>query len=239
MHLEYWIGVKDGLLRQYTSEGQLTTAGGPLGTLNVSCIAAFSDYGKPVEIQRPRLQTPEPMSELLDPACFDSATYSVHKPTGEDWSAQAHVESDVVQFENQVGPKVEGMVFVNTLLGGLGDLPLPSSQIAEDFLDSEHDIMITRGVNAGLYELEYARKGTTTVGEKHFYFMEFLQVFDEEVAALPFSVDGVLYLYFPPDFAQQKRFYGILFKEFYVQGEPRVELTAEQKQAVLGSLRLK
>ena len=239
MNLEYWIGVKDGLLQQSTSKGRLTATGGLTGTVSVSCTATFSDYRKQVDIQPPKIPSPQPVSELLDPVSVDSATFTVQRPAGEGWSAQVSVEGDVVQFENWTDPKAEIMVFANSLLGGLGDLPVPSSHIAQDFLNHEYNIMIERGVNLGQYELEYARKGTTTVGEKAFYYMEFRQVFEEEVAGLPANVDGVLYLYFPPDFEQQKRLYGILLKEHYVRGEPRVELTAAQKKAVLKSFELK
>ncbi|MFC2046245.1 hypothetical protein ACFLTC_01830 [Chloroflexota bacterium] len=84
-----------------------------------------------------------------------------------------NVESDVVQIVNRAGPIADIMVFANPLLLGFGDLPLPSSVIAEDFLNHEHDIMISQGVNLGQYELEFVRKGTTTVGEKAFCYMEF------------------------------------------------------------------
>lgn len=85
------------------------------------------------------------------------------------------------------------------------------------------------------YELTNIEQGEHVIGERLFYSMSYTTVFNEEEVGQKLTIDAVLYLYFPEEFAETYVFYRLLFSDTYVPGQNHMPLTQADIDAVLAS----
>ncbi|MCA9998929.1 MAG: tetratricopeptide repeat protein [Anaerolineales bacterium] len=110
---------------------------------------------------------------------------------------------------------------------------ITAEAVAEDYRAWELDNMFRSVTTA--YELTNVEQGEHVVGERLFYYMSYTFVFNEEEAGQALTIDAVLYLYFPEEFAETYAFYRILFSDMYVPGQSHMPLTQGEIDAFLAS----
>jgi hypothetical protein len=72
-HIDYWIGVQDGLVRKSTLEGEFEVSGEEPTTVGLTMTAIYSGYGELVDIQAPEIATASPASEAAIAGSLDCA----------------------------------------------------------------------------------------------------------------------------------------------------------------------
>lgn len=234
----YWISQEDFLPIKSTTIGELTSTSTLSVTFGFNMTTNWSNFDAELTIEAPEGSNVivEELPKGGDLIEMDS--YYVQMPVGDDWNSTDVPTSDTIHFSNEVGPLAQIAIGRNIINRDLG--LFTAEEVADDYLRHEENIMLTEGVDAGLYEFEYLNKGTTTVGDKEFYYMTYKWIMNEEyTGGVPMFSDATIYLYFPDEFSDSLVFYYLLFSEFYIDGEPRIELTSEQIEEMLTSFQLK
>ena len=84
--------------------------------------------------------------------------------------------------------------------------------MADDYRRHEESNMIIRG--EGMFKLTDLKKSETNIHGKHLYTMTYRQVLPKHIGL------GFLYLYFPPAFDANQKFYVFLFFDFHPKNYP-------------------
>ncbi len=156
----------------------------------------------------PQPQAPEvPQSRLM------AGRGSFAMPSG-SWKAEPAPDGNSVELGRErsykMGPiaRYHGTVYIrvffNKVLGG--DVPRDALATANDFFDQELQTIRDelKPSKLGAYGLDKISRGTTSIGDKSLHFMRY------SLATWTWSQPTVLYLWFPPDFAETREFYGFL-----------------------------
>jgi hypothetical protein len=138
-------------------------------------------------------------------------------PSG-PWKAEAAADGNSIELGRErsykvglIAPKYDGTVYVRVFFDKVleGEAPLDEEATASDFFDQELQIMRDelKPSKLGAYGLDKIRRGTTSIGGKSLYFMRY------HLTTWTWTQPSVLYLWFPPDFAETRQFYGFLSSE--------------------------
>lgn len=234
----YWISQEDFLPIKSTTIGELTSTSILSVTFGFDMTTNWSNFDAEFAIDAP--EGSDVIVEELPKGgdLIEMDSYYVQMPAGDNWNSTADPTRDIINFSNELGPLAQIVIGRNIINR---DLELfTAEEVADDYLRHEENIMLTEGVDAGLYEFEYLNKGTTIIGGKEFYYMTYKLIMNEEyTGGVSMFSDATIYLYFPDEFSDSLEFYYLLFSEFYFDGEPRIELTSEQIEEMLTSFQLK
>jgi hypothetical protein len=83
---------------------------------------------------------------------------------------------------------------------------LTEDVVARNQVHDEETRMREKGTNGEKYELKYSKADVTTLGKKTLYRLRFTKRFQDSGN----REEGVLYLYFPPDFRKKEIYYSFL-----------------------------
>lgn len=142
---------------------------------------------------------------------IEMKTYTVAVPPGDEWVLQTDEGRTSVEFLR------EEMKGHSTLIKVLLNIPtrwrnfLSEEELADDVRSREEKDMIERGVKTGEYKLEEVKKGNADIGGKQLYTMSYRTVKENKAA------ENVLYVYFPPEFREDRIFYEFLISQAYIQ----------------------
>jgi hypothetical protein len=168
---------------------------------------------------------------------INMGSYTVNVPPGDDWQIQIDKEREAVIFVKEKG---KGMRVLGQLLGGNSirrgttliqifrnaimdpsKWYLSEEEIADDYRNSEENIVSMGEDEKEEYKLEDVKKGITTVEGRRLYFLSYKATTGHWMGSLKGpskAVEATLYLFFPPDFRYNHIFYGFLINESYLQG---------------------
>jgi hypothetical protein len=169
--------------------------------------------------------TSHAIGRKLTEKTIEFPSYSVGVPSGDDWGVQLDQQAEVVEFgRSRPDPlQVSGLICVSSIkvfkIPSSEGAPTGEQAIADDYRANQEQIMVTRGVKAGLYGLEDVKKGTETVGGKKVYSMRYSK--GGYFGGTDWMhEDSVFFLWFPPDFEQRMAFFGFMATETYGKGKP-------------------
>jgi hypothetical protein len=135
---------------------------------------------------------------------IDMDTYIVSAPPGKGWKVESDTAEGAVRFSKEK-PLTLVQVSYNWVVKEEW-LQRGEEEIANEYRDEEVVYMTQVGVLQGSYELEDVKRDTTTVDGKKLYTLSYTTM-----GGKWFGKDKVqkatLYLYFPPDFAEEHIFY--------------------------------
>lgn len=146
---------------------------------------------------------------------IDAGPFTVAPPRGSGWEFEK--ADGVVTFEKRLdGPPPRlGTIITIRVLRNFPAEPrrrLSEEEAAKEFRDMEEWGMMSMGVAQGMYDLQNVKKDVATRGDKKLYYMSYRTIAppppkkdSKEVVS-----EAILYLYFPPGFAEDHFFYVFL-----------------------------
>lgn len=137
---------------------------------------------------------------------------------GGPWKAEAAADGNSIELGRDrsykmgpISPRYHGTVYMRVFFDKVLDdqVLLDEAATASDFFDHELQTMRDelKPSKLGAYSLEKISRGTTSIGGKSLHFMRY------QLATWTWNQPSVLYLWFPPEFAETREFYGFLASE--------------------------
>ena len=143
---------------------------------------------------------------------IELANYAVSPPPGTDWVVEVKQEAGAVTFERRkvwITGRVLGATTITVMQNeAVGEQPVVDEEAeANRFRDNEETIMRQEGVAKGLYELYDVERGITTLDGMKLYTLRYKQSVRQGAMQPSYVIEATLYVYFPPDFEEHRRFY--------------------------------
>jgi hypothetical protein len=160
--------------------------------------------------------------EKITQSKYEFATYSIDAPSG-DWGISKQDQAaEMIQFSRTRSGAMGQEVQWTTM--GSSKVPVTASgavmteeALVDEYLTEEERNDAEQGRRTKVYGLKNVRKGTTTVGGKKVYFLNYdIDYSTWEVGAKAGST--LLYVYFPPDWKSRRAFYNFVIMETWKTG---------------------
>jgi ankyrin repeat protein len=171
---------------------------------------------------------------------IDLGSYSVDIPA-KGWDVSSSSANGMLQCSRALTDS-SGIVTNSSLIKVFANTVLSQAKLmteketVADFLGNEVRLMKSQGVDKGLYSLESAEQGETTINGIQLYSLTYRTAASQKKGGT--VVDAVLYLYFPPGFKDTRRFFGFLFSEAFVPGKP-TRINMDLVRSIIGSLKVR
>lgn len=178
--------------------------------------------------------TPKPIGRPLAQDRIQFPSFSVGG-MGAGWGVERNEQEEFVEFSQSKPVSfwekgIAGGERIFTLRvfrvpfrpGSLEKKPIPSEQaLADEYITTEEENLRVNVLKLLDWEVDVVKKGVKTVGAKAIHFMNY-----ETSGVAPYPVmkkvrgEGMLYVYFPPDFETRGAIYGFLASQvcFYACG---------------------
>lgn len=153
-------------------------------------------------------------------------SYTMQAPSGDNWTVNIDRNKESVQFERVENATHNNQsVSVSTFIQVLKKKTearmktREEKEVAADFIDGEKEKIIQDLVAQGAFVMKRMEKGTVTKGGKKLYRLNY------EATKEDLTVEAVFYLYFPPDYLEDKRFYVFFMSDAYTKPDHKADLT--------------
>ena len=153
-------------------------------------------------------------------------SYTIRAPSGANWKVDIDRKKESVQFQrvendmqNQKSVRVATSIQVFKKKTDLRMKTFDEKEVAAQFIKNEEERIIKDLVTRDALVLKHTEKGTATKGGKRLHFLNYRATKEN------LTVEAVFYLYFPPDYLQDQRFYVFFMSEAYTKGMHKADLT--------------
>jgi hypothetical protein len=153
-------------------------------------------------------------------------SYTIRAPSGANWKVDIDRRKESVQFQrvendmqNQKSVRVATSIQVFKKKTEARMKTLDEKEVAAQFIKNEEERIIKDLVTRDALVLKHTEKGTTTKGGKKLHFLNYRATKEN------LTVEAVFYLYFPPDYLQDRRFYVFFMSEAYTKELHKADLT--------------
>jgi hypothetical protein len=141
---------------------------------------------------------------------IDLGDFAVTAPSGDDWVVQVDTQGKAVKFARQKTwwtGKVLGATTISVLQNKVSkDAPLLDEEAeANRYREQEEQVMVERGVKAGLYRLSDVRNEAVTLDGRRYYLLRYKT--DIPMEGIDWIAESVLYVHYPADFGESRVFY--------------------------------
>lgn len=163
-----------------------------------------------------------PVGETVTARTFSFATHTVPAPEGDGWGVSRDDAVETVTFR-KARSTLSGQIVASTEIRVFKVLirddavTFSEAALADGFRDQEHRTMSEQGVARGSYRLDRVTKAVETVAGRTLYTMRY-EIEAPGPGWMPIRGESALFLYFPPDYAGRRAFYGFLIAESWVKG---------------------
>ncbi len=153
-------------------------------------------------------------------------SYTLRAPSGKDWEVNIDRKKDSVQLErvendvqNQLSASVSTFIQVFKKKTDSRMKNLEEKDIAAEFIKGEEEKVVQDLVKRDSFVMKHMERGTATKGGKRLHLLKYTAIKEN------LTVEAVFYLYFPPDYLQDKRFYVFFMSEAYTKAGHKADLT--------------
>ncbi len=153
-------------------------------------------------------------------------SYTLRAPSGADWDVSIDRKKDSVHLQrvendvqNQQSASVSTFIQVFKKETDSRMKNLEEKDIAAQFIKGEEEKVVQDLVTKDSFVLKHMERGTATKGGKRLHLLKYTAIKEN------LTVEAVFYLYFPPDYLQDTRFYVFFMSEAYTKVGHKADLT--------------
>jgi hypothetical protein len=160
----------------------------------------------------PKNQTPEFMAVSMP-------SYTLNVPREGDWTIDRDDTAESVSLQKTAEhPFASSILQVIKKTTDRNQRDLGEAELADNLIRDEESKLHKEFVEKERYEIEEVNKGTTAIGGKQLYFMNY------KAAKGEIRVDAVIYLYFPENYKKIQSFFVFFASEAYLKGPYKPDL---------------